>query len=255
MMPVYASAIGLWAPGFPNAEAWVRRQADSAAMTPAAALLAPGIKRRASLLTRAAAEAFAQAVQGSGAGQAPTVFASAYGEIATTLEMLDQMATDPEGLPSPTRFHNSVHNTAAGYASIATANRSFSTSLAAGLRTVAMGMLESTALLAERGGDVVLVVLDELPPTPFEPPAPFPPLAVAFRLSADPSPKCRARLCNLRKATTVLDLAGAHPLAPFSAHPCACALHLVDALANRNAGPVALSLCGDADWTIDLEPL
>lgn len=252
MKPIYAAGVGLWAPGYPNAEAWARRAADPAATAPAAALFPAGIKRRASLLTRAGAEAFAQALAAAGAekGKIPSVWASAYGEIVTTIEMLEQMASEPEGLPSPTRFHNSVHNTSAGYVSIASADRSFSTSLAGGPRSVAVGMLEAWALLEERGGEVVLVALDEPPPAPFAPETPYPPLAVAFHLSAEPRPGARARLTGLRQGT-----AAARAPEPFSTHPCAAALLLADALAAGTPGPVPLSLTGEGDWLVEVEPL
>jgi len=252
MRPLFVSGPGLWAPGYAGAAAFARRQADPAVAAPAGALLAPGIRRRASALTRAAADAFAEAAREGGAdlGHVPTVYTSAYGEIVTTIEMLQQMATEPEGLPSPTRFHNSVHNTSAGYVSIATRNPSFSTSLAGGPRSFALGLLEAAAWLEERGGELVLVALDEPPPPPFSPPSAYGLFAAAFHLAAERRPQSRARLAGLRQAS----VPGAVPEA-FAAHPCAAALLLLDAVAGAKAGPVALSLTGEADWAVDVEPL
>ncbi|HEY3452073.1 MAG TPA: beta-ketoacyl synthase chain length factor [Myxococcales bacterium] len=252
MKPVFVSGLGLWAPGHRNAQAFAQRQADPAVTAPTGALLAPGIRRRASTLTRAAADAFAEAAQQGGADLAtvPTVYTSAYGEIVTTIEMLVQMATEPEGLPSPTRFHNSVHNTSAGYVAIATRNQSFSTSLAGGPHSFAFGMVETSAWLAEHAGEAILVALDEPPPAPFAPRAAWSAFAAAFHLTAERRPQSRARLSGLRQAS----VPGAVP-EPFSAHPCACALLLLDAVAGAQAGPVALSLTGQADWAVDVEPL
>ncbi|MBI5545539.1 MAG: beta-ketoacyl synthase chain length factor [Deltaproteobacteria bacterium] len=259
MKPLYVSGVGLWAPGYPDAAAFARRQSDPAASAPAATLFASGMRRRTSLITRAACEALTQAVKQASADPAklPSVYTSAYGEIVTTLEMLQQMATEPEGLPSPTRFHNSVHNTAAGYASIASVNRAFSTSLAGGPRSVAMGMVESVALLAERGGELALVALDEPPPAPFAPASPYPALAVAFHLSAEPRPGSLARLTKLGRMNEEGPRQGGPPysLEPFTGHPCAAALLLAEALVNRKAGSVPLSLSGSDDWAIEVEPL
>jgi hypothetical protein len=204
------------------------------------------------MLTRAAAEAFSQAVEAGGAkpGQVPSVFTSAWGEISTTLEMLEQMATETEGLPSPTRFHNSVHNTSAGSVSIATANRSFSTSIAAGPRSVAMGLLEAGALVSERGGEVVLVALDEPPPAPFAPRVPYPLLAVALLLSTTAGHNTRARISGLRRGACTSRAAD-----PFAAHPCAGAVLLAEAVLGQASITVDLSLTGEADWLVDVEPL
>src|SRR5207244_12885519 len=91
-------------------------------------------------------------------GTVAIVVGSAYGELATTMEMLHELSV--ERSVSPFRFHNSVHNTASGYLSIAHENRCPATSLAAGWQTAAMAMLEARALMADRGGDVLVVVAE-----------------------------------------------------------------------------------------------
>lgn len=252
MRPVFVSGLGLWSPGYPNAEAFVARQADPAVVSPAGAVFPPGIRRRASVLTRAAADAFIEAARQGGADLArvPTVYTSAYGEIVATIEMLVQMATEPDGLPSPTLFHNSVHNTSAGYVSIATKNPSFSTSLAGGPHGFAFGLVEAAAWLEQSGGEVVLVVFDEPPPAPFAPATPWTTFAAAFHLGAERRPQSRARLLNLRQQ----NVPGAVP-EPFSTHTCAAALLLIDAVARGRGGTLPLSLSGEADWAVDVEPL
>ena len=49
----------------------------------------------------------------------PSVFTSAHGDLAVNDYMSSTLATQPTAI-SPTRFHNSVHNAAAGYWTIAT---------------------------------------------------------------------------------------------------------------------------------------
>jgi len=154
------------------------------------------------------AEVAAQAVEQAGVSpqSIPIVVGSAYGELGTTIEMLDEMEAD--GALSPMRFLNSVHNSAAGYLSIAHGNRKSATSLAAGNETVAMVLLEALGLLHDRGGEVLAIVADESLPQPLVPtigtgavsaalvlaapgaPTAHPPLAFIgdVRQTADPSP-------------------------------------------------------------------
>ena len=250
MKPLFVNAVGLWSPTYPSASAWASRQADPAAATPKATLLPPLIRRRASLLTRAGAEAFAQAARGGGADLASvcSVWTSAYGEIATTVDLLEQMRSEPEGLPWPTRFHASVHNAAAGFLSIACGNRSFSTSLAGGPKGVAFGLLETVALLEERGGEAILVALDEPPPVPFSPKVAFPTLAVAFHLSQEKREQSLLRVTEVRPGS----LAARVP-EPFASHPCGAALLLAEAALARSPQEVPLSLTGEGDWIAVLD--
>lgn len=84
------------------------------------------------------------------------VFASRHGEIETTITLLNNIADDEPF--SPTAFSHSVHNTAAGYFSIATGNRQPSISLAAGRETFCFGLIEAAGLLARHPQRKVLYV-------------------------------------------------------------------------------------------------
>jgi hypothetical protein len=155
--------LGLWMPGFPDADAWRRGVLAAPADAPPVRL-SPRLRRRASLLIRMVAEVATQATECAGVSLStiPVVVGSAFGELGTTIELLQEIETETP--LSPFRFHNSVHNTAASYLSIAHENHTASTSLAAGNDTVAMVLLEAMSLLASRGGDVLVVVADEALP-------------------------------------------------------------------------------------------
>jgi hypothetical protein len=102
---------------------------------------------------------------GFDAASSPVVFGSAYGEMATTMELLELQASS--GQSSPLRFQLSVHNTAAGLLSIALGNRGFSTSIAAGTNTFAMAMLEGIVYLNHAGAnEVAVLVADEASVSP-----------------------------------------------------------------------------------------
>jgi hypothetical protein len=165
MMPGWLSVrgLGVWMPGFPTVDSWRNRRRVAEAEMPEPRLPAR-LRRRTSLLVRMVADVAGQACQQAGVSLAglPVVVGSAFGELGTTMEILDELETARE--VSPFRFHNSVHNTAVGYLSIAHENRAPCTSLAGGDDTAAMVLQEASALLAFRGGDVLVVVADEVLP-------------------------------------------------------------------------------------------
>lgn len=252
-IPVNLAGLGFWAPGHAGAASFLAGDApDPSVRQPPAAILPPTLRRRSSLLTRAAVEAFGEAAASAGADlrAVPTVWASAYGEIANTIAILDMMRGD--GMPSPTRFHNSVHNTSSGTASIALGNRAFSTAVAAGAGTVQAGFIEAAALLADGCREVTVIFFDEPPPEPFAPAELWPLCAAAFHLTRpeaeDPSfpiePR-RLTLSAIIEAARTFDgcAKDALPerLRPFSGHPIMPALsflHVLSGLADRpeNAG-------------------
>jgi hypothetical protein len=78
------------------------------------------------------------------------------------------MMRSGEGKLSPTHFHNSVHNTAGGYASIALGNHSPSTTITGGVEVVASSFLEAACHLEAAAEDVVVVLADEPLQPPFD---------------------------------------------------------------------------------------
>jgi hypothetical protein len=252
--PAFVAGVGLWAPGFAGAAAFAAGVPDPA-VTAARAELFPGpLRRRATALSGMVASAAAEAARQAGADLAllPFLFASAYGEIATSVEMMASF-TEGEGLPSPTRFHNSVHNTPVAYVSIATGNRGFSTAVAAGDETVGAALGEALALLHEDVPALVVAFADEPTPPPFDRcRPPYPAAAAALVLAAEPGPRPLARLAlALGRGGAAAD-----PPAPFAHHPCAGALALVHAVASGRSGPVALGPAGPrgAVAELHLEP-
>jgi hypothetical protein len=219
---------------------------------PGAALLPARLRRRTSRLTRSVAEVLdgLAATCGVDLAQVPVVHGSSLGEIDTTVRLLEMMHEEDGGL-SPTRFHNSVHNTAPGYVSIATKNRGFSTSVAAGPATVAAAILEAFGVLRSRESEVIVVVADEPAPVPLATGSGYEALAVALCLSARPDRKGVPRLLGLRRAQS------SDPPALTSgllANPCAPALDLVRACENKVPTTVALEHQVAFGWCIDVEP-
>ncbi len=185
MRTAFVRGLGLWTPGYATATAWCRGDPDLSVEAPEVDLLTGPLRRRATALTRMAVEVFQQATTEAGRDPAtvPSVWATANGEHSTAIRILEMMRCG-EGKLSPTRFHNSVHNTASGYASIATGNCAPSTTLTGGAELVASTFLEGICHLEAGAEDVVLVLADEPPRPPFDREGVSAPLALAFCLSA-----------------------------------------------------------------------
>lgn len=158
--------IGFWASGLPDWDAARAFAVDSvlpasAAAKPAPQLLAPNERRRAPDTVALALEvALAACVM---AGRDPStlasVFASTHGDLAITDYICDTLAGAPETL-SPTRFHNSVHNSAAGYWTIGTGCMAATTAISAYDCSFAQSLLEAAAQSREAGAPILLVAYD-----------------------------------------------------------------------------------------------
>ena len=183
-MRARVAGIGLWTPGFPDVASWLAQRRVDGADAPSAA---SGQRRRGSLLVNMVAEVAAQASRQAGAelSRLRIVVGSAFGELATLVAMLDERERD--GLLSPLRFQNSVHNAAAGQLSIAHKNKGPAMSLAAGNDTVAMVLLEAMTLLAlhEDEDDVIAIVADEPLPQSIRPGHHASAIAAALVLTRD----------------------------------------------------------------------
>jgi hypothetical protein len=95
----------------------------------------------------------------------PAVFSSSGGDGQNCHELCEALAS-PDPHLSPTRFHNSVHNAAAGYWSIATGARAASNALCAYDASFAAGLLEALAQVVVEQVPVLLVAYD----APYPPP-------------------------------------------------------------------------------------
>lgn len=252
MNPLYVHGMGLFTPGYPNLASFIDQARDATADKPAAQLLAGPFKRRASLLTRMAVEAFHQAGAQASAdlSTVPSVWGIVRGEIKIAVDLLGMMLQGA-GKLSPTKFHNSVYNTASGYASIACKNQAPSTTLTGGREIVAMGLLESAGLLAEGATHVIAVWADEPYPTPFDAPITTLPMALSLCLSSD----ARGALAELREMRRAPGRPSEAPDAYADLY-LSTAIPLMRRIARRDPGRVALELpaadAEDSSWCIEV---
>jgi hypothetical protein len=99
------------------------------------------------------------AAAGRDPAQLPSVFASTHGDLAITDYVAATLASEPRAL-SPTKFHNSVHNAAAGYWTIGNGCTAPATAVSAHAASFAQGLLEALSLLAAGHGAVLLAAYD-----------------------------------------------------------------------------------------------
>lgn len=161
------AGIGVYAPGLPDwpqAGRALRGESvpDTSSLARPAPPLLPAAERRRAPETvlyaaQAAAEACAMA-QCEPAGL-PCVFSSTQGDIAITDYMCATLASAPLEL-SPTKFHNSVHNAAVGYWSIATGCEQASTAVSCWIHSFGAGLLEAALQVADTQAPVLLVAYD-----------------------------------------------------------------------------------------------
>lgn len=260
MIDVHVASIGLCGPGMAN---WVDGRAvlrgeapfDGTLPKPAAAILPPAERRRCGQSTRYALQVAQEAMTRAAfpPKQAAVVFASSDADGENLHHILESLA-QPGHEVSPTRFHNSVHNAAAGYWNIATGARTPANSLSALDASFSAGLLEAAAQAVAENIPVLLAAFD----LPFPPPldavrtvaAPF---AAALLLTPQATATSMARLrvsLGTEQPDTTMNCAALEALR--SANPAARALPLLQAIAQERRQRLSLN-CGANSLTIEIE--
>jgi hypothetical protein len=133
----------------------------------ASALLPAAERRRTGIPVKLALAVAQEACTHAGRDPASvaTVFTSSSGDGETVHHIFESLAL-PGREVSPTRFHNSVHNAAAGYWSIATQSRQPSTSLCCYDASFGAGLLDAATQTAVDNTPVALIAYDHPYPEP-----------------------------------------------------------------------------------------
>ena len=136
---------------------------DTAIYTPPKPEVIPSNeRRRAPLLVKMAVEVSAQALAQSGlpANQVACVFGSGLGDTDITDYMCRALTTEQK-LLSPTKFHNSVHNAAAGYWTISSACMKSANSIAAYHYTFGLAFVEALTHCHIEKEPVLITLFDD----------------------------------------------------------------------------------------------
>jgi len=172
-LAAWIEGIGFLAPGLPNwpvARAVLRGEQPftaAASVLPAPTILPPAESRRASRIVKltlaVGLEAATQAE--ADAGTLATVFSSSGADGYNCHALCEQLATDDRQI-SPTRFHNSVHNAAAGYWGIATKSMAPCQVLCAYDASFGAGLLDALAQVVVDRQPTLLIAYDSEYPEP-----------------------------------------------------------------------------------------
>lgn len=262
-MEMTIKGVGLLAPGLNGWEAGRAVLAGfspfrpDAVPDPVATMLPPNERRRSSDCVRWAVQTAQEAMAQSGLDprDVPTVFASSGGEMGVFDKLCRTLAT-PERTVSPTLFHQSVHNAAAGYWGIATAGQQSSTALSCYDDSFAAGLLEAATMVRVERCPVLLVAYDLAVPSPLSQARPITTgFAVALVLapSTDASPAViRISLEECADEPSCLE----HPVLEGVRidNPAARSLPLLTAIATGGERTVRLGLLESQQLILELGP-
>ncbi|HEY2337446.1 MAG TPA: beta-ketoacyl synthase chain length factor [Burkholderiales bacterium] len=262
MIEAFLAGVGILGPGLPDwpaarrvlarAEPWRATQVAE----PRPESLPPNERRRGARTARWAIAVGEEALCGSGvaAADAAAVFASSSGDGETLAQICEALA-QPAREMSPTRFHNSVHNAACGYWSIAAGSGRPAVALCAHDASFGAALLEAGAQIA--GGErAVLLAAYDLPyPAPLDAARPLgQPLAVALLLCGEERSRTLARLrLESASAAQAPAVAPVEPLA-FAANPAGRALPLLACVARGEAAVVRVDLPGGGALAVTTRP-
>jgi hypothetical protein len=248
LKPVSLENIAIRMPGIPSweaAEQWLSHggalQDEALHLSPTGAKLPPMERRRATTVTKLAIDVAAETLGALDASGVKSVFASSGGEVEIVHRLFDELSQGQPQL-SPTQFHNSVHNTAAGYWSIATGSHAASESLCGFDDTVAIGLMEAVSLCYTDRCPVMLIGYDVPPLFPI---SAFRALDTFFAfgmlLHPEPSPRSKASLMiRLDRSAEVTPLSS-EPLERIRlGNPAARILPLLYRLAMKSSGDVVI---------------
>lgn len=227
--------------------------------------LPPAERRRLGRVVKLALGVGLQATAGAGvdASALPAVFASSGGDGQNCHEICLALSLE-ERLISPTRFHNSVHNAAAGYWSIATGSKAASNALCAFDTSFAAGLLEAVTQVAVDQTRVLLVAYDAEYPPPLFAKRPIPEaFGVAFVLApvGEPAPRERTGAATPlgRLALAFSDAPGDRMSDPAfeslrGSIPAARSLPLLYQLAVRRPAVVNIDYLDGRSIAVEIEP-
>lgn len=258
----WIDGIGFLAPGLPDwptASAVLRgEQALVAApsLLPAPAILPPAERRRASRVVKLTLAIGLEAAAHAAADVATltTVFAASGADGHNCHALCEQLATDDRQI-SPTRFHNSVHNAAAGYWGIATHAMAPCQVICAYDASFGAGLLDALGQLLVDGQPVLLIAYDSEYPAPLHAKRDTPDCGgVALLLSPQQSERSLSRITVSPTDEPAEHLADAALESLRTSIPALRSLPMLQALARGEGGRVCLDYLAPMQLAVEVQP-
>jgi hypothetical protein len=259
-LSVHVEGIGWWSPGLADWNAAAQALRDDRVPPPGdarpdATILPPNERRRAPEPVLLACDIGAQActMAARNPAELACVFASVHGDIAITDELCTTLAHEPLEL-SPTRFHNSVHNAAAGYWTVAAHCHAASSAISAWHGSFAAGLLEAAIQSHAEQTPVLFAAYDNALRGPL---VDFIPGSVSFGVAlivnAQRSAQAVAELHLRHVAQATLPTASPEPWSALAqATPMAASLPLFIALARAQHTHITLRNGASSALTIEV---
>ena len=264
-MHLYIDGIGILGPGL---DGWLSSRRifsgkdnfkTEEALLPVPNILSSNERRRSSETVKLALHVALEAINHSHVKpqELSTVFASSDGD-GMILHKLCSALTSSAPQISPTLFHHSVHNAAAGYWAIAHHSQLPSTSISCHDGTFSGGLLEATLQIAVEGIPTLMVAYDVPAPSPLHEARPiFRPFGIALSLRPEPSAYSLVELdvsvlfhCG-EKITTLNDKNLEHYRKNI---PTARGLPLLVAIANQRSETIVLEYLDHVQVKVDVTP-
>ena len=261
-LSAFVDGVGVLGPGLSNWPAAARVLRGEVPYTfaptvlPAPERLPSAERRRTGVPVRLALAVGIEATGDAGADPAtlPAVFTSSGGDGQNCHDICETLASSERAL-SPTRFHNSVHNAAAGYWGIATGATPASNALCAWDGSFGAGLLEALAQLRVERTATLLVSYDANYPTPIRRARPIPAaFGVGMVLCPVASPRSRARLICAPGSAGVERLEDSALEELRASIPAARSLPLLAALAGEVPRETVLDYLGNMSLMLRVEP-
>ena len=262
ILTAYIEGIGLLGPGFndwPGSQGVLAGQQpyqSSPTRLPPPASLPAAERRRSSSIVKLTLATGLEAVTAAGldAARLPSVFSASGGDGQNCHEICQMLASSDRAI-SPTRFHNSVHNAAAGYWSIATGAMTASSVLCAFDASFGAGLLEALTQIIVDDTRSLLLACDTPYPEPLHSARPIPDaFGVALVLAPQKTAQAMAQISVSLTDAAADHLHDAALEALRLGIPAARSLPLLRSIAQRQTTRVVLDYLDTARLAVDIVP-
>lgn len=261
-LTAYIEGIGLLGPGLNGWPGSLAVLAGQQAYLPAPTQLPPPLslpaaeRRRSSSIVKLTLATGLEAVAAArlDASQLPSVFSASGGDGHNCHEICRMLASDDRQI-SPTRFHNSVHNAAAGYWGIATGAMTASSVLCAFDASFGAGLLEALTQVVVDNTRSLLLAYDTPYPEPLHSVRPIPDaFGIALVLAPRRGVQALAQISVSLSDAAAQQLDNAALEALRVAIPAARSLPLLHPIAQRQAAHVVLDYLDSTRLAVAISP-